>query len=120
MRESIARQRFKILQEIDRLDKYRCSRCRGIHNETVCKCWAAKEIRGYGDRLLTLVSERKDETSAVFELFDSLNDLTVEIYRELKRLRIKDKVIWEHVGENNKSFNLWKEENNLLRSVRAL
>lgn len=123
---NIKEKRRKILCQIDEYNTQRCSKCIEVgayDAETVnCNCRAAVAIRKLGDELLKLVSPRSDEaeneTSVMMEMLNTPEDITPKIYRELKRLKVPDKLIRKKIGLSENRFNIWKSENGLRKTYK--
>lgn len=121
---SLQEKRRKILNQIDKYNTQRCKKCSNTNvagsRITDCNCQAATNIRKLGDRLLKLVSPRRDERQNEIDSFmnmlTTIDDLTPGIFKELKKLKVTDKMIREKVDLNERLFNLWKIEHDLRNS----
>lgn len=112
--------RLKILAEIDRLDKLRCSFCHLDSGYTPvkksrCKCDSAIKVHALGIKLNKLVSPRKTVELEVIAIPDltgvTTENLTVEMYEQLKRARLRDIDIWRLLGIGGTRFRRWKDAN---------
>ncbi|KAA0965848.1 hypothetical protein FQ087_06160 [Sporosarcina sp. ANT_H38] len=100
--------RLQVYAEIDRLEKISCDNCRGFLKITAsaedfkCKCAAAVEIRKLTK---TLSFERRIP-----------NEMTIEIYHQLKEQKLSDSQIAENADWSLSKFNKWKRENGLVNA----
>ena len=123
---TLKEKRRKILHQIDRYDTRRCKKCIDIGAADTeimnCNCQAAVAIRKLGDRLMKLVTprsdERQSEISVLMKMLFIPDDLTPAIFKELKRLKVTDKLIREKIGLSENRFNVWKRDNGLQKTYK--
>lgn len=130
----LRKSRLKVLAEIDRLDKLRCDFCsneivgNSYEEKSKCDCSAAVEIRGLGDQLMKLVSKQKVkevELDPIAELPPmpnieglTINELSVEIYKQLKLWKMTDAQIKRKIRVGNDKFHKWKSDNRLSHKTK--
>lgn len=125
----LRKSRLKILAEIDRLDKLRCSFC---HVDAVatkiekssCTCESAVKVKKLGIQLNKLVSPRKTLESKVIAVPDvsniKLEDFTVELYEKMKLAKLRDYDIRKLLGTGGTRFVKWKDENGLSKKSKGV
>lgn len=123
---TLQEKRRKILHQIDRYDARRCKKCFNVGAADTeimnCNCQAAVAIRKLGDRLMKLVTprlnERQSDISVLMKTLREPNDLTTAIFKELKRLKVTDKVIRQKIGLSENKFNVWKRNNGFRKTYK--
>lgn len=114
--------RIAILQEIDRLDSFRCSRCGGsgkVTNTVYCDCPSAESIRELGNQLLTLVGCRKGLTGDTLKsLFNK--PFNIENYKKMKESGVLDVDIMEGCNIGRNALYKFKKEHGLFDVERGV
>lgn len=114
--------RLAILQEIDRLDSFRCSKCEGsgkVQNTVYCDCPSAESIRKLGDELLLLIGSRKGLTGDTVEsLFEK--PFNPENYLKMKESGLMDVDIIEGCKIGRNALYKFKKEHGLFEIEREM
>ena len=87
--------RIEILKQIDLLESKRCNECtaHSKYNNTLCGCPAAVKVRKLGDELMLLTKPRGGNAAARLDKM-KFEDMTVEIYKDIKKTGMSDKDIF--------------------------
>ena len=116
-KHEMRRKRLEILLEIDRLENERCDFCSSESwsynsNKSNCDCAASVEVLKLGNKLMELVSNRKEAEVKVIPNFVGLtiDNLTAEKYKEFKEQKVSDILIMKSLGVRHYRFYRWQRE----------